>query len=649
MTSPRPGPRRARLAPLLAALALAAPLAAAPVDPAVAADEPTAQVTLTRADVTATSVTLTGMVTNTGTVPLTDIRVALWRSPDLLLSPEAVAGAVTAGTTTPGTARVVEETNRDRLGDDPAQEVPPGATLPFTVSGTREALGLVHASATWWAGVDATARAGGRALQPVGSARTLVSASETPLPVATVVELSAPPRQVKKDLFIDDGLHTEVDGGRLDALLDAVEGSGTTWVVDPSLLAELEDMADGYRIRTADGTEAGTGADAAAAWLGRLRALPTGSGAVELFGSPDLPALAALPDEVLRTAVSAETDANAPDGLARVAVLDRPDASGLALAAQLGGHVVLLDSGNPHVHVRAGEVDALVASEETPLVPSSALLPDTALNRAAVRLALARAAGGELRWADSPEAIPADTTALPPGLVPATLADLAALPAHDWAPPPAQTPAIGALDAGGLGRVLELRDRMAAYAAAAPASGVGEYVDAQTARAASRWWTGEADAQSAWLTSVEQRVALPQGDLVTLDASPRFTMTGRTSEFPVTVTNRIQDPITVRVVASTDNPQRIRLLSPDPVEIPSGSASTVLVPAESAGGGVVSARVHVETADGHRLTPDREIAVETTNVGTIGWVIVIASGLVLVVTTAHRIRQVRRQGKGEDG
>ena len=62
MTSPRPGPRRARLAPLLAALALAAPLAAAPVDPAVAAEEPTAQVTLTRADVTATSVTLTGMV-----------------------------------------------------------------------------------------------------------------------------------------------------------------------------------------------------------------------------------------------------------------------------------------------------------------------------------------------------------------------------------------------------------------------------------------------------------------------------------------------------------------------------------------------------------------------------------------------------------
>ena len=227
MTSPRPGPRRARLAPLLAALALAAPLAAAPVDPAVAAEEPTAQVTLTRADVTATSVTLTGMVTNTGTVPLTDIRVALWRSPDLLLSPEAVAGAVTAGTTTPGTARVVEETNRDRLGDDPAQEVPPGATLPFTVSGTREALGLVHASATWWAGVDATARAGGRALQPVGSARTLVSASETPLPVATVVELSAPPRQVKKDLFIDDGLHTEVDGVPTVRLARSGDGGGS--------------------------------------------------------------------------------------------------------------------------------------------------------------------------------------------------------------------------------------------------------------------------------------------------------------------------------------------------------------------------------------------------------------------------------------
>ena len=48
------------------------------------------------------------------------------------------------------------------------------------------------------------------------------------------------------------------------------------------------------------------------------------------------------------------------------------------------------------------------------------------------------------------------------------------------------------------------------------------------------------------------------------------------------------------------------------------------------------------SAGNRSLTADTTILVETTNLGLIGWVIVIVSGLVLVVSTALRIRQVRR-------
>lgn len=623
---------------------LAAPLAAVPSAPAGAAE--VAGVTLTGAEVTATTVTLRGTVTNTGPDPLSQVTVALWRSPELLHSPEAVATALTAETTTPGTARVVEDANRARIAVD-TDALAPGETRAFAVSGTLETLGLRAPDATWWAGVDVTGRAGTRRSEPVGSARTLVTKPDAPRPVVTVIGFSAPPRQLKKDLFLDDDLHDEVAGGRLSRLLSTAESTGASWVVDPSLLEELEDMADGYRVRTADGTTAGTGAEAAAAWLARWDQLPTERGASELFGSPDLAGLAALGTEEVPAAIRAVTGATEPDGPARIALLERPDAAALEEAAGFGRPVLVLDGHVPYTRARSGGADVVAVAAEP--VVTSPLLPDTPLNRNAARFAVARAAGGEVRWATTPEEATAASGPVPFGFERATLADVLAEPAHEWSPSPPQTPARVALDQPGLERVISLRDRMTAYAAAAPQSGVGGYEDAQTARAASRWWVGDAWGQTTWLAGVERRVALPEGDMVTLDATPRFTMTGDASEFPVTVTNHLQDPITVRVVADTDNPQRIRLLSPDPVTITPGAASTVLLQAESAGGGVVVARVHVQSPDGHRLTPDREIAVETTNYGTIGWVLVVASGLVLVVTTAHRIRQARKQRRGVDG
>jgi len=91
-------------------------------------------------------------------------------------------------------------------------------------------------------------------------------------------------------------------GGRLDGLLDALEtaappGTATRdavcLAVDPDLLKTVAEMRGGYRLRAPDGTETeGRGADAAAAWLSRLRAVAAGRCVVAIpFADADLVAL----------------------------------------------------------------------------------------------------------------------------------------------------------------------------------------------------------------------------------------------------------------------------------------------------------------------------------------------------------------------
>lgn len=656
MTSPQPGRRRARLAPLALAAAVALALGGAPVPDARAADptpSPSAQpvaadpvrITLTSVEVGAETLTLSGSVTNVGTGSLTDVSVALWRSTALLRSPEAVTKALSAATTTRGTANAVEPSNRLALTDD-AEPLPPGASRPFAVAGTLEALGLSETDATWWVGVDVSGAADPNTpARLLSSERTLATRTEGTLPVARVIEFSAPPRQVKKDLFTDEGLVTEITEGRLDELMDlAQEGDG--WVVDPALLVELQDMADGYRVAAPTGSLPGQGDAAAAAWLARLAALP-GQGHVGLFGSPDLATLTGLGDDTVLDAVRAASGPHDPEGLTPVTVVDHPDAAALTLAASFGRPVIAVDAPAPHVRTETDGTEAVIAHSSALPAPTSALLPDTPVNRRAARFALARAAGGEVRWirsADDAE----DAAALPNGFRRATLAEVVAAHTHPWTPL-GPTPGEPALDAARLGLVTDLRERMTRYGEVALGAGVGSLVAEQTARAASRWWVGRADGLDAWLGALDHRLSTPAGAMVTIDATPRFTMTGATSEFPVTVTNHLIDPVTIQLAAVSDNPQRIRLVPPEALTIEPGSSSTVLLQAESAGGGVVRASVHAQTTGGHRLTPDREVVVETTNFGTIGWVIVIVSGVVLVATTAHRIRQVRTKGKGEDG
>lgn len=656
MTARRPG-RTPRLAAgtcaLAAALTLVPALSPAPgvgTSPslfaaplAAAADLPTA-ISITRAQVNGDTLTIEGSVTNNGRTALRDMTAYLWRSSSLIRSPEAVDAAVRDATTTPGTADPAGPDNTDLLlttGDT----LKPGESATFRVSGSVQELGLAASDTSYWVGVDVHGRVGTQSLQALGVERTLVTRTASDVPVATVVELSTQPRLLKTNLFVDDTLADALSTGDLAQLLDVAKERDTDWVVDAGLLEEVRDMADGYRVQGESGSTPGTRADVAAAWLTELAQLPADRGGVGLVGTPDLASAAQLGDAAIRNRAAVATDAVEASPTRQFAIVNRPDAGGVRLAGDSNRTVVALDVTAPSPWVSAEDASVLVATTAAAPIENSPVLRDTDLNRRLLQAAQARARGGLVRWLRSPADAAATSAPLQPGFAAVPLSQVMAGTPVAWAPPP-RRPVASAVNVDTIRTITALGPTLASYGEAAPESGIGPVADAAVARAASARWPDQA-AQERWVDALKRRLNLPDGNYVSLTASPRFTMTGAESDFPVTISNRLSDPVTVAVSTATDNPQRIRFVDSAPVTIAPGTSATVHLRAIAAGSGVVKAKVFAATQGGHRLTPDTEITVDTTNAGLIGWVLVIVSGIVLVVSTALRIRQVRaRQKKG---
>lgn len=600
----------------------------------------TATVDVTRAVVTGQGadarVEVTGSITNDSTQPLYDVRVDLWRSTQVLRSRPAVEAALTATQTPQGRSTPLAPENSATVVEQ-GDQLAPGARREVTVSGKLADFGITATDASYWVGLSVRGSdADGGRTSEIGSARSLITLpGETPVPVTTVIDVSAPPHQVKANLFLDDTLTTDLDE-RVAPLL--AEAKAATWLVDPALLTELTDMADGYRVQSDDGSVEGENAAAAATWLDRLNALPDAQVWSPLFAEPDLTDPGVLPAALAtEEGVQARTDR-------RLITLDAPTDAMLTPLVDLDRPVLAtgLDSGGlPFVTNGVVVIPALRASDLT----LGSALPATAQNVGAALTALARVDGGQVRLVRSADDL-SDGAGTPPWLVDTRLSGLVDAPTPQGtlsASPDAVRPLVGETAS----RVRGLVVGVTTYAEAAPDAGLDGLPNAVWARAASRWWVPDPQGQTAWLDAVDARVGMDTllaG--ISLDATARFSLAGGTSSFPVTVTNTLLDPVTVTLLTTEDNPQRIKLVAPKSITIAPGSSQTVPVTAEVHGGGVIRASIHVVTLEGRRLTPDASITVQTTSYGLVGWTLVIVSGIVLVVSTALRIRQVRRQQKG---
>lgn len=264
--------------------------------------------------ITTNSVTLnvTGTVTNVGDRRISDLQVRLELG-ERLTSERQIRTAMSG-------AAAAAASSTDFVALEPST-VEPGQTAQLSVTvrldGTRGNLRVNSAGLyPLLVNVNGTPDYGGAArlaslsmLLPVLSAPgRSVPAQNTPPAQFTMLWPIADtrPRIVAAPLggtavLSDDVLAGELrPGGRLFGLVESASSvrddpqltRSLCYAIDPDLLDTVDAMSRGYQVRTATGTVAGTGTDAAKAWLQSLRDLVAGQCVIQLpYADADLTAL----------------------------------------------------------------------------------------------------------------------------------------------------------------------------------------------------------------------------------------------------------------------------------------------------------------------------------------------------------------------
>ncbi|MFG2668157.1 DUF6049 family protein [Streptomyces sp. NPDC048387] len=133
--------------------------------------------------------------------------------------------------------------------------------------------------------------------QPDPAAKRSAFTYVWPLVSTTRVTAETGSDEVQTPVFMDDSLAEELrPGGRLERMVSLGKELPVTWVIDPDLLATVDAMTKGYRVRSADPDGKpvqGRSRAVAEQWLSSLESAVQGKKVVALpFADPDIASLA---------------------------------------------------------------------------------------------------------------------------------------------------------------------------------------------------------------------------------------------------------------------------------------------------------------------------------------------------------------------
>lgn len=588
---------------------------------------------------------ISGTLTNLSDESLDGVEVALWRDATPLRTLDAVDRALASDR--PGGA--VMESASARISLNSGAPIPAGGTADFTVrSGlgpdAAEQLWLSEPDAAYQVGVQAFGRLGSGPHQQLGHAGTLIAyPGSEPVRAATIVVLNRPPSLLPLAIgddgpavFRDEGLAADL-AGRLDGLLSVAEQPGALAVVDPALFDEVTALAAGYRVQRADGSLT-SGSTAAAglagSWLARLEGLAAQDRLARgVYGSVDV---VAAGEGVLNRAAEALPRNHrlarlplvvVPAGLdVDQATLDTLRSLGpwLVLAENLAGgsllqqqdSLVLLAAERPGASGSALEQASLLRARQLVADRQGRPLVSVVNDTAAAELLADQA-----RWI-SPQTVASLTADRPQA--PLWLGEITG---HETAPEliAASERASGLLDAWG-----ELVDSEQDY------SGI-------IASAWSTTFDRQADAQIGWLAASTGPAAQGLGsDAIHLRITDWVTTSADDNLLPVTIVNQTQHAVRLHVQFTSENPLRISVEPSELVTIEAGESATVRVRPRTEGNGKVAITAQLATESGHLIGPPAAFVITGTEAGRVAWLIIVASGAVLLVATALRVRQVRQ-------
>ncbi len=536
----------------------------------------------------------------------------------------------------------------------------------------------------------------------LGSASTFMPAFDAkpePVEVSWMWPLlDRPHRLSASTVFLDDELATSVNaGGRLDRALAVPEllprDQPMTLLIDPDLLDELEIMATGhYRVHAGKTTVPGTGGEAAAAWLDRLRQMladhPRMQVALTPVADPDVQALSSR-GVAWSSTVPTATAARVSDALGGAAVRSdiawpattSIDSRTLTQLVQQGVRTLVLPTtavtprdgaggATPAGLARLGRRHSTVAVALTSAViergvqtaiseggAGTAALPQL-VSEVAVRAAQHPDATHPLvitapRYVNANPAVAyrtiLDTTratfARPTAL--ATLTAAGRLPkrtAHLT-----KSAARSALPAG-------IADDVTRLAAAIPtvdsmlgqsptAAGLLAALPVGLQRLQSSGWQLDSTVGQVSAHSLLNLVhTLLSGVRIVPPSSGQYTLASSNSELPVTVENLLAYPVQISLGAQADNNLPGFTATPLGTTIDAHSKKILHLSTVIERSGRIQIEAHLSAPDGRSLGEPVPLAVRSTALGAIGVVITIVAGAILVLALLVRaIRQLARR------
>jgi Family of unknown function (DUF6049) len=618
-------------------------------------------------------ITLSGVVVNVGTRNWADAQVYLEIGQYPAVSPQDLQ--VFAETDDVFMTRVIEFGQFDEIGN-----VPAGTRKSYSVTVPFESLGVLGTPGVYSIGVSVLAGRGENRNQPKAIARTLIpllpERQVKPAPIVTMLPLTAPVTRDSRGVFVTDHLARDIGfNGRLRNVLDfamAAPPNTLQIALDPALRSAVAAMSEGYEVqRTLAGQpNAGAGAESAQLWLNDLDTVTLQQHVVLLpWGTP---AATNLTSEGLPGVVEAATTAAVDyDQLPRPTdvVGWEPGGSnqrGLVVSRSAGSTLQLVtesslpglpdddaaDTAPASVELRtlAGPLTALVVHEEIAGEPirrsTSALAVRQYLMAEATVQALQERTspvvlGLPFTWNPGPLAA---TTDLVAGL---SIATLSAQPISAAAPVVAtpydgrvvRPPTSPNLSDDQLDAIRQLRRSSRTYLAIlADTDGVEATLGRQFAISGSSAWE-TAPVRGKVLTRREVRLLNESLRQVTVAVPTFVALSSGSGPFPVTVSNGLDVPVTVRLSVRPRNPA-LQIDPIDELRLEPGQQRDVQVRAHADGSGLTPVRVQLTTPDDRPFGPRSEIDVRATQIGLAIW-IVMGVGLVVLVGAAI-IRIIRR-------
>ncbi|MBA3529330.1 MAG: hypothetical protein H0T91_08505, partial [Propionibacteriaceae bacterium] len=292
-------------------------------------------------------ITLTGRVSNISKQRLYRLQAYFWRNQAPITGREDFDQALASASNEPFGARLVR--SRVDLLKPENPYLAPGASTKFTVTAKVADLALSPTDGLYLMGVHVLENGVPFA---VGRARVFVpllsAAPGNTLQMTSVVTLNSKPSLVRRGVFFDDHLASEVaPGGRLEALLRAADHDDVSFAIDPQLVEEIQTMKGGYQVLSADGsTTDGSGQREAEQWLDTFSSLLANrDGYRLLYSSVDIAALThAGQQQILERSLAASKTVAATASLPLLVWPGggRADAETMAVAAALKPTAVLL-------------------------------------------------------------------------------------------------------------------------------------------------------------------------------------------------------------------------------------------------------------------------------------------------------------------